>query len=166
MRIVLPVLWLAAIGWVALCFYLSWQSGEDTAAFSGGLSDFLLRIFHAVKIEADAVLFHRLLRRYSHVLVFFVAAVLFECAFFASFYPRVHWTRRATLGAFAVSSAAAWIAEGAKVWIPGRHFDLGETLLNEAGVLCGILLVWAVCRFFMRRRYRKRPAAAAQNDAV
>lgn len=156
--VILPILWLAAAGWVALCFYLSWQSGADTAEFSGNLSDSFLQFFQGMGISLDAAVFHGLLRRYAHLVVFFVAEVLFEGAFSVSFFPGTHWKRNASLWAFAVSSASAWIAETVKIWIPGRHFDLGETLLNEAGILCGIAAVWAVYGFFLYKGYFKGDA--------
>ena len=34
-------------------------------------------------------------------------------------------------------SACAVIAEVGKIWIPGRHLQWDETMLDVAGVICG-----------------------------
>lgn len=164
-RVVPSVLWAAAVCWIAFCFFLSWQSGPDTAELSGGLTAFLVRIFRAVGIPVQAAHFHMLLRKTAHVGVFLIAAVLLESAFLQSLWllRRAHRGRNAALGAFAVCSAAAWIAEGVKLWIPGRHFDLGETLLNEVGVIGGVLAVQLVCLLWRRRKARK--AQETQEEA-
>lgn len=52
---------MAAMAWLVFCFYLSWQSGENTVLLSVGISDVLLRILRYIGLELD-VFFHKLLR--------------------------------------------------------------------------------------------------------
>lgn len=132
-------LWIASTLWMGLCLFLSWQSGESTVRVSGTLAEELGRLLRMPENKADK--FHTRLRQAAHVVLFFIEAVLFACAFSASLAPGC--AGPAAVYAAASCCASATLAETLKVFIPGRHLQWSEVLLNLLGVLGGVAVVWA-----------------------
>lgn len=140
------MLWLAASAWLALCFALSWQTGEETAGTSWKLADLLLRMLAPLGIKPDADAFHRALRTAAHFGMFLIAGTLFEAAFTTS----VNMAKKAFLYALILCWFSAAACEIGKLWIPGRHLEWDELGLNLFGALCGILSLHLVVQRFRR----------------
>ena len=136
-RKLICILWGATVLWMCLCLFLSWQQGEDTSQLSGRIAYAAKRVIYLFGIEIDLNTLHMWLRKYAHVAVFFVLAILFFCSVRRSL-PRTaylsFWSYAVTVAA---CSACAVIAEVGKIWIPGRHLQWDETMLDVFGVICG-----------------------------
>ena len=153
-RVWAVILWCLALLWMALCFYLSWQTGEETAGFSMWLAGVLMRLLAVVNIRPEMAAFHMALRRMAHLIVFFVAGGLFGSAFAVTFGDRLKWALRTFTGSMIVCVLCAMASEIFKQWIPGRHLQWDELALNLCGALLGVLLACAAG--FLVRRIRKK----------
>lgn len=136
-RKITSILWIATMLWMCLCLFLSWQQGEDTSQLSGKIAYAAKRVIYLFGIEIDLNTLHMWLRKSAHVAMFFVLAILFFCSVRRSL-PRSpylsFWSYAMTVAA---CSACAVIAEVGKLWVPGRHLQWDETMLDVAGVICG-----------------------------
>lgn len=137
------ILWTATVLWICLCLFLSWQPGEETAALSGKITQAVYRVIRFLGFEADITILHAVLRKLAHPAVFFVTGVLLCCSTARSLPRSRHRAAAACLIAAAAVSALAVGAEAGKLWIPGRHLQWDETLLDVLGALCGSAAVWA-----------------------
>lgn len=146
------ILWGLAAAWLGLCFFLSWQTGEDTAQVSLRLAAVLLRLMGRVGLHPDPVAFHAFLRTSAHWGAFLVAGALVSGAAAVTWWDRP----RPALVAFAVGMAlcavSACASEMVKVLIPGRHLQWDELGLNLLGAAMGVLPVCFVTRLLDRRR--------------
>lgn len=131
------ILWIATALWMCLCLFLSWQQGDDTAQLSGRIAYATKRVIYLFGIEIDLNTLHMWLRKYAHVAMFFVLAILFFCAVRRSLPRSPSLSFCACAVTVAACSACAVIAEVGKIWIPGRHLQWDETMLDAAGVICG-----------------------------
>ena len=143
------VLWLLALGWAGFSLFLSWQPGEDTGALSMELARFLLGLLARVGIYPDQAAFHMGLRLAAHLGVFFIDGLLAAAALAVSL-PRAERRAWPYIMAALACSALAVAAEVGKQYVPGRHLQWDETLLNVAGSVLGVGLVVAVSA--LRRR--------------
>ena len=137
-RVWAGVLWVLAIGWLGLCFYLSWQTGEQTAGLSQWLAGALLRLLAKVNLRPDPTAFHQGLRTAAHVGAFLGAGALLGGALAVSAWEKRRWARITFLGGMVACSLSAAAAEIAKRWIPGRHLQWDELGLNLLGALLGV----------------------------
>lgn len=64
----------------------------------------------------------------------------------------------------ALTSACGFFDEWHKQFIDGRHFDTGETLLNMACGILGVLLAFAVGLWMLQRKNKRQcPDTTAGN---
>lgn len=150
----LAVWWGLAIGWTGLCFFLSWQTGEDTGSFSLALSALLLKLLGFVGFHADPTAFHMFLRTSAHFGVFFLAGFFFGGAT-ESLWQLVPARRFFRPLCATLLGLMALFADVPKIWIPGRHLQWDESALNACGALCGYLLVLAASALLCRRKRRR-----------
>lgn len=137
-------LWVAAILWMGLCLYLSWQPGSETANLSGALTKVVRRGLQLFGFDIDLDALHVLLRRNAHTGVFLVAGLLTFFALARSLPESAHADALAFGIAAAMCALLAVVAEVGKLWVPGRHLQWDETLLDVIGVICGAGIAWAV----------------------
>ena len=135
-KLLCAILWTAAIFWLFLCFYLSWQTGEATGKLSQKLAHFLIEILNRVGITPDPQQFHAGLRLFAHFGVFFVTGVLLACAIAATF-PQSNKIVLFSVSAV-LCSIIAVLSEVGKLNVPGRHLTWSEAGLNVLGAVCGI----------------------------
>ncbi len=131
------IFWLISIIWMGVCLFLSWQKGDNTVELSEPIAVAVKRVIYVFGIEIDLNIFHLWLRKAAHVFVFFIAGSLFFCSFWRGM-PKSD--RRGLYSFFAtilLCMLFAVIAEVGKIWIPGRHLQWSETLLNVIGIVCG-----------------------------
>ncbi len=152
----LALWWSLTIGWTALCFFLSWQTGEDTGSFSLAIAAFLLDILGAVGIHADLTAFHLLLRTFAHFGVFFLAGFFFAGATESLWHLFPSGKRLRPL-CFLALGLVALLTDVPKLWIPGRHLQWDEAALNALGALCGYLVFLAGSALL--RRWKRRRCA-------
>lgn len=136
-------LWLAALLWTALCLYLSWQPGKETAQTSQELAAPLLQALAVFGVAPEPEVFHLRLRLAAHFGVFYIDGLLLTAAFWDGF----RQPGRAFAWGTAAGTVVAVAAEVAKVGIPGRHLTWSETGLNVVGTVCGSGTIWLAAQW-------------------
>lgn len=151
----LKFLWAAVIIWMAVIFFFSAQSGEESFKLSGGISERLINLLIPLiqRLNWDtakfAALFESALRILAHGAIFFVLGVLLaltmQCYNISMF--------KRFLFSFSVSVAYAVSDEIHQIFVPGRAFEFFDIAVDSLGALVGILLVMAV--FYNKFKKRK-----------
>ncbi len=147
----IAIWWSLTLGWLALCLFLSWQTGEGTGRLSLAIVRSLLKVLALIGITPEEAAFHMLLRKCAHFGVFFIAGILF-CGSTESLWklrPVRGWVR--LLCGVSVTLLAL-LTDVPKIWIPGRHLQWNESCLNAAGALAGFLLFWLLDQRNQRRK--------------
>ena len=141
------IYWLLLLLWLALAVYLSRQTGEQTADFSGGLTEWLAGLLARIGIAVELEPLHDVMRRCAHVFIYLVLGFLACRVFCLSFSGK--WVIAAV---FLFCFAVGVLDEYQKAFIPGRHCHWNDVLVNcicgAVGVIIGLLV----------RRVRKKNA--------
>lgn len=74
------LIWLAVFAWLGTLLFLSFQTGEGTAATSGRLAVMVSRILSTLGLEASYAMIHGMLRTATHIVVFLIFGGLLEAA--------------------------------------------------------------------------------------
>ena len=148
-------LWIAAIAWLAFCFFLSWQNGGDTAGLSWIIAEFFMKILKNVGLAFQVEQFHKYLRLFAHFGIFFVAGTLFAGAMEVSLPQNPNRERNTFCAAAGICSFAAVLAEVGKLAVPGRHLTWSEAGLNVVGAICGAAIVSGIVWFVKNVKQRK-----------
>lgn len=159
------LLCLVTILWIIGIFTLSSQDGEQTAKASGGMAQTTAALLYKQPTEQQVDQVHVVLRKIAHIGLFFILGVLSYAAA-ANTLGRIRPNKRwpSLVLALVLTSACGFFDEWHKQFIGGRHFDAGETLLNIACGILGVLLAFAAGLWMLRRKNRKRlPDTAAGN---
>ena len=140
---------LPAILWLAVIFFLSSQTGEQTAALSLAIARWLARLFPGVSLTS----LHLALRKAAHIGVYFVEGALL----FPALYGHKGRAGRALARTVALCALIAVVDEAHKLAIPGRHCSWPEAALKFLGALPGVALALAIVKR-KEKRERRRPA--------
>ncbi len=143
--------WSVSFLWIGFCFFLSWQSGRETANLSMALAETVERILSRIGIKTGINIVHSRLRRAAHFGVFFVVGVLLFISFLVTLKRGRKNSAFSLLFASAAGAAVAVIAEVVKPVVPGRHLTWSETWLNVVGIVCGAAVSFAVNGIVSRR---------------
>ena len=142
------IYFLPAVFWLGIIFFLSGQTGEQTASLSLSIARWLMRFFPGAS-EAGL---HMWLRKLAHIGVYFVEGALL--------FPALRRTLRSAGKGFAATLVlCALIAaadEAHKALIPGRHCSWDEAGLNVFGVFLGAGAVLIVGVLRARRKKAER----------
>ena len=140
---------LPAILWLAVIFFLSSQTGEQTAALSLAIARWLARLFTGVSLTS----LHLALRKAAHIGVYFVEGALL----FPALYGQKGRAGRALALTVALCALIAVVDEAHKLAIPGRHCSWPEAALNFLGALPGVALALAIVK--RKEKRERRPPA-------
>ena len=140
---------LPAILWLAVIFFLSSQTGEQTAALSLAVARWLARLFPGVSLTS----LHLALRKAAHIGVYFVEGALL----FPALYGQKGRAGRALALTVALCALIAVVDEAHKLAIPGRHCSWPEAALNFLGALPGVALALAIVK--RKEKRERRPPA-------
>lgn len=140
---------LPAILWLAVIFFLSSQTGEQTAALSLAIARWLARLFPGVSLTS----LHLALRKAAHIGVDFVEGALL----FPALYGQKGRAGRALALTVALCALIAVVDEAHKLAIPGRHCSWPEAALNFLGALPGVALALAIVK--RKEKRERRPPA-------
>lgn len=133
-----PILWLAVI------FFLSSQTGEDTTSLSLTITRWLARFFPGVAEET----LHLWLRKLAHIAVYFVEGALLLPALLR----RTRRPIQSFILTLALSVLIAVMDEAHKMLIPGRHCSWPEAALNVFGAALGAGFVLAIGKLKMQKQ--------------
>lgn len=153
------LLCLVTILWIIGIFTLSSQDGEQTAKASGGMAQTTAALLYKQPTEQQVDQVHVVLRKIAHIGLFFILGVLSYAAA-ANTLGRIRPNKRwpSLVLALVLTSACGFFDEWHKQFIGGRHFDAGETLLNIACGILGVLLAFAAGLWMLRRKNQKAAA--------
>ena len=140
---------LPAILWLAVIFFLSSQTGEQTAALSLAIARWLARLFPGVSLTS----LHLALRKAAHIGVYFVEGALL----FPALYGQKGRAGRALALTVALCALIAVVDEAHKLAIPGQHCSWPEAALNFLGALPGVALALAIVK--RKEKRERRPPA-------
>ena len=140
---------LPAILWLAVIFFLSSQTGEQTAALSLAIARWLARLFPGVSLTS----LHLALRKAAHIGVYFVEGALL----FPALYGQKGRAGRALALTVALCAMIAVVDEAHKLAIPGRHCSWPGAALNFLGALPGVALALAIVK--RKEKRERRPPA-------
>lgn len=149
------IFWLITILWISIILYLSSQNGEETARMSSRLAKKLAEFLYHQPSAEQINTVHGAFRKMAHISLFFVLGVLSYVASRSTF--RIKNLERkwmAAVMALTITSAYGFYDEWHKQFIVGRHFDIGETVLNICCGLAGVGIVMAVMDFKRSRSRR------------
>lgn len=139
--------------WATLMLTLSSQNGSETAQVSDGFSRWLVQIFFGddpYEIKFHAV--HRFVRKTAHVLLFAVLSALLSGIFNCFENARLILCAAVSVG---IAALFAFFDEWHKLFIPGRHFDMFDVMLNIIGGIIGAAFFTAAHYFIRRKREKK-----------
>lgn len=119
------------------------------------VADLLMKLLSLVGIHPNAVVFHAALRHFAHLIVFFIAGMLFSGAFIASLCPGQKRLTQSAAGAGVICGLSGMLTEVCKQWIPTRHLQGDELALNLLGAALGIALVILTVEIVEQYRQKK-----------
>ena len=135
-RWIAVMLWIVTACWLALAWYLSSQTGEDTGKLSLRIAAIICDV---ASLSANAVaIMNAVIRKAAHFFVYFILTGLATAAAIYTF-PK-HNT--AWLWPLAPIALISVIDEMRKHAIPGRHSSWLEAGLNVFGCIAGTLVLW------------------------
>ena len=143
-------LWVAAILWIGVLFFLSTQSGVDSSALSGWFTGIVLHLFRFLHLQPAAL--EPALRKLAHFGIFAVEGFLLTLAMMRT-------ARRLWRGALAAALSCALMAaanEYSQRFADGRSCELRDMLIDSGGALLGLLAVLALRGLIRAHRRRRR----------
>lgn len=149
-RLVFFVLCLCCIGWLGLIFHLSTENGEKTADTSMRIAEKISGMFYNSPTQEQVKSVHHAVRKSAHVVLFFVLGVLISITGMYIFNLwRKPWVAVAVLAiGFILIVGAGWLDEWHKQFIEGRHYQLGEAIINIISGLAGSGIMVILRNFF------------------
>lgn len=142
------VLWALALGWIAMLFFFSGQTAEESGRLSLWVTKLLLRLFPWIPLDVAAL--HPIIRKLAHGGVFALEGFLLGLASLETF-------RGLFSDVFSVVCCAAMavLNEYSQTMAQGRSCEVRDMLIDFGGAVFGIIfaaLVYAICSRIARRR--------------
>lgn len=135
--------WMRIIVWGIIAVFLSRQSGIHTSALSYGISEFIRRFLEACGVIVDIEEINFIVREAAHVLIYLVLGGLV----YDTIASTIKKSKKAALSlSVSFCLIASVLDEAQKAFIPGRHCDAGEIVLNSIAAVVGILGVYFLNR--------------------
>lgn len=144
-------LWLPALGWYAVIFFFSAQTGTESSQVSDGvLTDFFRLDLSATSWELFLLLSF-LVRKAAHAFIYFVLTGLL----LLPLRELIRRRGRRYGAALALCAVLAGLDELHQVFVPGRSGKLADVGIDLAGGVC-FLLLWALVQWIRKRRRDKK----------
>jgi len=132
---------IAALLWVGVLFFFSGQSGEESGALSGSVTELLFGWL--IDLGADARMLELLLRKGAHMTIFAIEGFLMGMSLLHAM------RRRSALAATAAGCAVmAVLNELHQLTSAGRSCSVIDMLIDSSGALLGLLASAAVLHAF------------------
>ena len=130
------VLWTAVAVWTMLALFLTLQNGIDTAKTSNKIAREVYHLLVRCGIAVRYSKLHQVLRIGAQFALFCIFGILLEAAILASSQrPSIF---KSCIPTLLICTAISIIPEVIKPWIPGRHLQWNEVLLNIIGSYAGV----------------------------
>ena len=145
--------WLLLLLWGIAAFCLSRQDGDSTKALSVGLTMQVLKVIRRLGWSANLEMINQCLRKMAHVAVYLSFGGLMLNAL------RCTWEIKplqAMVASSLICAAVSFADEFQKAFIPGRHCDPEEIVLNCIAALLGSAITAAWMQGRIRRMANRR----------
>lgn len=136
-KIRMIILWMCIIIWGTLAVILSRQEGTSTSELSYGLSERLSEYLYARGITFSTDLLNIIIRKAAHILIYLVLGGLM---YYALAYTLGQKNKHILMLSIILCLSASSLDEVQKIFIPGRHCDPEEILLNSIAAVVGICI--------------------------
>lgn len=135
---------------MGVIFYLSHQPATESAALSGGITQWVLNflesklplIYDFLEIEA----LHHFIRKYAHFVAYFILGIFTMYPLHMGKIKKTHWIAFGICVAFAISD------EIHQLFIPGRAGQIKDVFIDSSGALTGILGYIGVLKYYKRNK--------------
>lgn len=134
--------WTCIILWGIFAVILSRHSGSTTSEISYGISNRLELLLAYIGINIHAELINEIIRKAAHIVIYLVLGGLL---YYALAYTFRRSSKHSLVLAIALCLTASLLDELQKIFIPGRHCDPEEILLNSIAGIVGIILCYFFC---------------------
>ena len=151
-KIISCILWCASAFWIAVIFINSMQTGNESGAMSGSVTDainaFLGSIHDSLHVS------HRFVRKAAHFTEFALLATLL-CFAVRSLTRQNDQNKHNLLWVFAAFFGAlvtAAIDETIQIFTDGRVGSVIDVLIDSSGAACATLVFFLILVVFKRKR--------------
>lgn len=147
------LVWFFAFCVAALIYNISSQTGGETAGLSYPSAEFFAGLIWGAPTAAQIEAMHYLLRQAFRVALFFA----FGCSFCLAGVITFRRTRLCILlpAVTVLCGAAAYFDEWRKQFIPGRHYEPEQGIINVICVAAGAAVIGLVTVFFRKRKGKR-----------
>lgn len=143
-KLIQIMLWIAVIAWMMIVLFLTLQNGANTARTSNKIAKEAYQILVRYGINVEYTELHQVLRIAAHFFVFCVFGVLVGFAVLAS--SKQAGVFGTCIPILFICTAMSIMPEVMKVWIPGRHLQWDEVVLNVIGAYVGVFGAYVIPR--------------------
>lgn len=143
------LLWIAALAIVAMLFFFSGQSAEESGSLSRAVTEFVLRLLPSLPLTMEQL--HPIIRKLAHFSLFGLEGFLLGLALMRTL-PR---KRFGVAAAVIACTLMAVLNEYHQSFMDGRSCEVRDMIIDSAGSLTGIA-VGAGLLLLIRRLCRRR----------
>ncbi len=131
-------LWIAAVLWVGVLFFLSTQTAVQSDELSGWFTGLVLRLFRFLKYDPSDP--EGVLRKVAHFCIFAFEGFLLGLAMQRTLKKRL----RALALTEGICMLMAAANEAGQLLAAGRSCEVRDMLIDSGGALSGVLAAWAL----------------------
>lgn len=142
------MLFVLLLSWMALIFFMSSQSGDDSSLLSGYLSDSLVSLANTIyggnapEALLEVIQSGLLLRKAGHAFEYLVLGVLAYLLIRRQFRQDVRWSVMPMLVSILFCAAYAVSDELHQMFVPDRGPMLTDVLLDSVSSAAAVLVLW------------------------
>ena len=150
---------LAVIAVAALIFNFSAQQSAQSDYVSQAVTMRLLRLYYRIigegsaDLSASAVKFNGIVRKYAHFIIYSALGMCSMLFFGLAVFGRLNVS--ALICSFIVCAVYAAGDELHQLFVSGRSAELRDVIIDSAGALMGILIIFGIGKLigYMRKRH-------------
>ena len=132
------MLWVAAVLWVGVLFFLSTQTAVQSDELSGWFTSLVLRVFRFLKYDPSDL--EGVLRKVAHFCIFAFEGFLLGLAMQRTIKKRT----KALILTEAICMVMAAANEASQLFAAGRSCEVRDMLIDSGGALLGVFAAWAL----------------------
>lgn len=139
--------WTIFLFWLALIFFLSHQSGEESLNLSGHFTSMIESIFSAPWLSNFVIDITYLVRKSAHFWIYFFLGI-FTISLFSEYFSNGKLILFSLLFCILYASSD----EIHQLFIPARSGKIWDVLLDSGGSFLGIFISSIFLKFFKKKR--------------
>ena len=154
--------WLLVLLWMGIIFFFSAQSGPESGALSSNLTEQIIALLKQFNLDISVQVssFESILRTNAHFIAYFILGIL---VFNALRWDDASPYHQSFIRAFIISVLYAISDEFHQYFVPERAAELKDVLVDSAGALSGILIIFLILR--IRAKVSKRQSQTTKSSA-